>query len=148
MQVILLKDIDRLGKAGEIVKIKDGYGANFLIPHKLAKRVTSRKAGKFLEDEKRKFLLRERRLKAKAEELKEKFANISCTIAMPAGEDEKLFGSVTTEMIREAYSREGIDIDKRQIQLNERINKLGVYSVDIKLHPEVTASAKLWVVKK
>ena len=67
---------------------------------------------------------------------------------MPAGEDEKLYGSVTAEMIREAYGAEGIDIDRRQIELKEHINKLGVYGVNVKLHPEVTANAKLWVVRK
>lgn len=147
MQVILLKDVDRLGNMGDVVKVKDGYGANFLIPRKLAKRI-GRKSIKFLEDEKRKLTLRLKRLKQKAEGLKEKLSNISCTIAMPAGEDEKLYGTITTEMIKEAYGKEGIDIDKKQIQLKEHINKLGVYNIDVKLHPEVTANIKLWVVKK
>lgn len=147
MQIILLKDIDRLGQMGDIVKVKDGYGANFLIPRNLAKRVT-RKSAKFLEDEKRKIALRQKRLKGKTESLKEKLENISCTIAMRSGGDEKLYGTVTAEMIKKAYAEEGIDIDKKQIELDEHINKLGIYNLNIKLHPEVIAKVKLWVVKK
>ena len=147
MQVILLKDVDRLGKMGEIIKVKDGYGMNFLIPRKLAKRVTRMSAG-FLEDEKKKAALRLKKEKEKAEKFKEKLESVSCTIAMQAGEDEKLFGTVTTEMIKNAYAQEGIDIDKKNIELGEHINKLGVYNINVRLHPEVTASIKLWVVKK
>ncbi len=147
MQVILLKDVERIGKIGEVVKVKDGYGANFLIPRKLAKRV-GRKSIKFLEDEKRKMELKLNGLKETKEALKEKLAGISCTIPMRASDDEKLFGSVTTEMIKDVYAQEGIDIDKRGIQLKEHINRLGVYNVDIRLHPEVTATIKLWVVRK
>lgn len=147
MQVILLKDLDKLGKMGEVIRVKDGYGANFLIPRRLAKRV-GRRSMKFLEDEKKKMGLRLKRQKDTTEKLKEKLESASCTVSMSAGEDDKLFGTVTNEMIRDAYKQEGIEIDKRQITLNEHINKLGVYSVDIKLHPEVTATIKLWVVKK
>ncbi len=147
MQVILLKDVDRVGKMGEIVKVKDGYGLNYLLPRKLAKRV-NRMSVKFLEDEKRKVALKQKRVKEGAEKTKEKLESVSCTIPMPAGEDEKIFGTVTTEMISEAYGQEGFELDKRQIAINEHINKLGVYNVDIKLHPEVTATVKVWVVKK
>lgn len=147
MQVILLKDVDRLGKIGDIVKVKDGYGTNFLVPRKLAKRVT-RMSVKFMEDEKKKAGQKLKRIKDKSDKFREKIESISCTIAVPAGEDEKLFGTVTTEMVAEAYGQEGVEIDKKQIQISEHINKLGVYNVDIKLHPEVTATVKLWVVKK
>lgn len=147
MQIILLKDVDRLGKMGEIVKVKDGYAANYLIPRSLAKAVT-RNSKKFLEDEKKRAALKLKRLKARAEEIKKKLESASCTIPMQAGEDEKLFGSVTPEMIRDAYSQEGIEIEKKDIEIEGRINKLGVYSISIKLHPEVTANAKVWVVKR
>lgn len=147
MQVILLKDIDRLGNAGEVIRVKDGYATNFLIPRNLAKRLT-RKGIKFLEDEKRKVSLRQNKLKAKAEVLKDKLAATSCTIAMTTGDDERLHGTITAEMIKEAYAKEGIEIDKKEIQLKEHINRLGVYNVDIRLHPEVIATVKLWVVKR
>ncbi len=147
MQVILLKDVERLGKMGEIVKVKDGYGANFLIPRKMAKRVT-RMSVKFLDDEKRKAALKQKRVKEKLEKEKEKLEGVSCTITVAAGEDEKIFGTITTEMIKESYAQEGVEIDKKQIHIPEHINKLGVYNINIKLHPEVTANVKLWVVKK
>jgi len=147
MQIILLKDIDKLGNMGDVIKVKDGYAANFLIPRKLAKRIGRKSVG-FLEDEKRKTHLKLKRLKVKAEGLKEKLESLSCTIAVSAGEDEKIHGTVTTEMVKEAYGKEGIEINKRQIHIAEHINKLGVYNVDIKVHPEVTANPKLWVVKK
>ncbi|MEE8359523.1 MAG: 50S ribosomal protein L9 [Candidatus Omnitrophota bacterium] len=147
MQVILLKDIDRVGKVGEIVKVKDGYGANFLIPRKLAKRVT-RNSVNFLEDEKRKAGFKLKRIKGQAEKLKERLESASCTVAVTAGEDEKIFGTVTSEMIGDSYKQEEIQIDKKQIQIEDHINKLGVYNIKIKLHPEVTATVKLWVVKK
>ena len=147
MQVILLKDVDSLGKMGDLIRVKDGYGANFLIPRKLAKKVTANSA-RFLEDEKKRGVLKLRRLKEKAESVKVKLEGMSCTIAAQAGEDEKLFGTVTPEMIRDAYAEDGLELDKKQIQLGEHINKLGVYTVSIKLHPEVTATAKVWVVKK
>lgn len=147
MQVILLKDVDRLGKAGEIVKVKDGYASNFLIPRSLAKAVT-RNSVKFLEDEKKRAALKLKRLRARAEETRKKLESASCTIPAQAGQDEKLFGSVTPEMIRDAYIREGIEVDKKDIQIEGHINKLGVYNISIKLHPEVTANAKVWVVKR
>ena len=147
MQVILLKDVNKLGQMGEIVQVKDGYAANFLIPRKLAKRV-NRKSAKFLEDEKRKVGLKLKRIKDKAEKLKQKLESTSCTITVQASEDEKLYGTVTSEMISEAYAKESIEINKKQIQLDEHINKIGVYSANVKLHPEVTASIKLRVVRK
>lgn len=147
MQIILLKDIDRLGNMGDIVRVKDGYAANYLIPQKLAKRIT-RKNTKFLEDEKKKVTQRLKRIKEQVEKLKEKLESISCTISMSAGEDEKLFGTVTVQMIKDVYRQEGIELQKRQIQLKEHINKLGVYNAEVKLHPEVTANVKLWIVKK
>ncbi|MBL7068888.1 MAG: 50S ribosomal protein L9 [Candidatus Omnitrophica bacterium] len=147
MRVILLKDVEKIGSMGDVVGVKDGYAANFLIPRKLAKRVT-RKSVKFLDDEKKKTKLKLKRLKEKAEKQKENLENISCTLTMQASEDEKLFGTVTSQMIKEAYAKEGIELDKKQIQLKEHINKLGVYNIDIKLHPEVTANIKLWLVRK
>lgn len=147
MQVILLKDVDRVGKSGEIIKVKDGFASNYLIPRSLAKVVT-RKSLKFLEDEKRKAGFRLKKLKVKAEDIKKKLENTSCTIAMQAGQDEKLYGSVTSDMVKEVYNEEGITLDKKQIHIIEHIGKLGVYNVDIKLHPEVTANVKVWVVRK
>ena len=83
-----------------------------------------------------------------AEKLAEKLHNISCTIAMPTGEDDKLYGEVTPELISNFYQQEGLNLDKRKIYLEKGIRHLGVYQADIKLHPDVTATVKVWVVKK
>jgi len=147
MQVILLKDVDNVGKAGEIVKVKPGFGRNFLIPRELAVEAT-RKSKNFLENEKKKLEAKGKRLKGEAEKVKEKLENISCTISMATGEDEKLYGEVTPEMISAFYKQEGVDVDKRKIHLEKPIRHLGVYQAEIKLHSEISASVKVWVVKK
>ena len=147
MQVILLKDVDNLGKAGDVVKVKPGFGRNFLIPRELAVEAT-RKSKNFLESEKKKLATKELRLKSDSEKVKEKLENISCTIAMSTGEDEKLYGEVTPEMISAFYKQEGLDVDKRKIHLEKPIRHLGVYQAEIKLHSEVSAGIKVWVVKK
>jgi large subunit ribosomal protein L9 len=147
MKLLLIEDVDKLGKMGDLIDVKRGYARNFLFPRNLAIEITDRNL-KELEDKKRK---REQQLKKKKihmEELAERISSISCTIPMAAGEEDKLFGSVTAEHIAKAFSSEGIDMDKKQIHIPEPIKKLGVYPVEIKLHPEVTTQARVWVVKK
>ncbi|PIU42270.1 MAG: 50S ribosomal protein L9 [Candidatus Omnitrophica bacterium CG07_land_8_20_14_0_80_42_15] len=147
MKVILIKDIENLGVVGDVINVSDGYARNFLIPRGYAKNATPSNL-KTVEEEKRKAL----RLKEKEKEgillLAEKISNSSFTIPMRAGEEDKLFGAVTTEMIAKACEAEGIKVDKHNIQIDEPIKKLGVYQVKIKLHPEVNATLKLWVVKE
>ncbi len=147
MKAILIEDIDKLGKMGDIVDIKQGYARNFLFPRNLAIEVTDRNL-KVLEDKKRKREQQLKKGKIEIEELAGRISSISCTIPMAAGEEDKLFGSVTAEHIAKAFSSEGIDLDKKQIHIPEPIKKLGVYPVEIKLHPEVTTQTKVWVVKK
>lgn len=147
MEVILLKDIEELGREGQAVNVADGYGRNYLIPRKLAV-PSSPDALKILEMRKKKKLAEEGKLKSKAEELSKKIEALSTTIAVESGVDDKIFGTVTQEMIRGALLQEGLDIDKKQIIIEEPVKKLGVYQVNIKLHPEVTSSLRIWVVKK
>ena len=147
MKVILIEDVGKLGKLGDTVNVKRGYARNFLFPRKLAIEATDKNM-KFLEERKKKREHELIKVKSEMEELANRISSVSCTIPMPAGGEDKLFGSVTAEHIAEAFSQEGINIDKKQIHLTEQIRKLGVYQVEIKLHPEVTASAKVWVVKK
>ena len=147
MELILIKDVDKVGKIGDVVKVRDGYGRNFLVPKGLAVEARRRNI-KFLENEKKKLALRQKRLKGEAEKLAEKLRNISCTIPMPTGEDDKLYGEVTPELISNFYQQEGLNLDKRKIYLEKGIRHLGVYQADIKLHPDVTATVKIWVVKK
>ncbi len=147
MRVILRVDVDKLGKAGEIKDVKDGYALNYLIPKKIAYPATAQNLKK-IEEEKKQKLNKEEKLRSKMEELKQKIESISCTISVKAGEDEKLFGSVTSQHITEKLHTFGINLDKRQIEIEEPIKKLGVYHIPIKLHPEVKAELKVWVIKE
>ncbi len=147
MEVILLQDVEKLGKEGEIVKIKDGYGRNYLIPRKLAAS-SSAQVLKILELKKKRRILEEEKSKSAAKSISEKISSLSCTITIESGLEDKIFGTVTPEMIRNALMQEGLNIDKKHILIEEQIKKLGVYQVKIKLHPEVIASLRIWVVKK
>jgi len=147
MKVILLQDIEKLGKEGEIVKIKDGYGRNYLIPRKLAIS-SSAQALKIVELKKKRRILEEEKSKSATKSISEKISSLSCTISVESGLEDKIFGTVTPEMIRNALMQEGLNIDKKHILIEEQIKKLGVYQVKIKLHPEVIASLRIWVVKK
>lgn len=148
MEVILNQDIDRLGKSGTVVKVKDGYARNFLIPQGLAVPLTTTNLKKLEQDRQRKILQLERR-KKEAEELREKLANFSLTIPVLTQEQEdKLYGSITPVDVASALKEEGFDIDKNSIILDEPIRSLGIYEVSVKLHPEVSVKIKVWVVKK
>lgn len=148
MEVILTQSVGGLGKPGEKIKVKDGYARNFLIPNKLALEATSQNLQSQQQQQKKEQarLERERR---QAEELGKKIAEISCTISVEAGEQERLFGAVTAQDIVETLKwKSKISLDKRCIELEEPIKQLGVFTVPIRLHPEVKVSMKVWVVKK
>jgi len=147
VKVILIKDVEKLGGIGDEVTVKDGYARNYLIPKKLAAEVT-KGALRMLEQKKREKQRRESQLKEECERLAEKITAASCTISVDAGEGDKLFGSVTSEMIAEGLRADGIEIDRKKIVLEEPIKALGVYSVDVRLHPEVKTQLRVWVVKK
>jgi len=147
MQVILLEDVEKLGKGGEVVKVKDGYGRNFLIPRGLALVLTKSNL-KLYEDRKRREDIRLGKEKNKALELAQGLENISCTIAVQVGEGDRLYGSVTNQDIEKALRVEGFEIDKKQIEIDEPIKNLGVYTVRVRLHPEAVVPLKVWVVKE
>ncbi|MFH1245326.1 MAG: 50S ribosomal protein L9 [Candidatus Omnitrophota bacterium] len=147
MQVILKKDIDKLGKTGAVVAVENGYARNFLLPKGFALPASPVNV-KIVEAEKKKIALREEKEKREAQQLAEKIGALSCTIAVQAGNEGKLFGSVTNQDVVLALQNEGIEVDKKKIDLPEPIKELGVFKVEIKLHPEVVASVKIWVVKK
>jgi len=147
MKVILKQKIEGLGNAGDEAKVKDGYARNYLIPRALAVQAT-KSALHLLEVEKHGAERKEKRLKKGSEQLLEKIAEASCTISVEVGEGDKLFGTVTSEMIAEGLRVEGIEIDKKKIILQETIKTLGVYNVEVRLHPEVKAQLRVWVVKK
>ena len=147
MEIILRKDYEGLGLAGDVVKVKPGFARNYLFPKGVALPATPANFRR-VEDEKKKAVFRVNREKDQAEGLKKKLENVSCTIKVAAGEEDKLFGSVTNQNIAEALADQDIKIDKRKIQLEEPIKALGIYSVPIKLHTDVSATVKVWVVKE
>lgn len=146
-KLILLQDVEKFGKAGEVVAVKDGFARNYLLPNRLALLATEQNV-KTVEIEKKQKAEAQEKEKAEAERTAELISRTSCTIAVEAGRDEKLFGSVTSIDIQKALETEGIAVDKKKIELKEHISQIGIYQVPIKLHLEVTASLKLWVVKK
>lgn len=147
MDIILRQDYEGLGVAGEIVKVKDGFGRNFLIPKGIAYIATEKNKKRHEADLKQQGLRLAREQKS-AEELAEKLKNVSCTITVQVGEEDKLFGSVTALNIAESLTSQGFEIDRRKILLEEPIKSLGIYSVPVKLHPEVEGTIKVWVVKE
>jgi len=147
MKVILKEDVKNLGDLGEVVNVSDGYARNYLIPKGLAEFATPENI-RMLDRESKIKKDKLEKLKKEAELFAQKLEEVSCTIVKKAGEDDKLFGSVTTQDVQESLKNEGIEIDKKKIVLEEPIKSLGVYKVSIKIHPEVDASVKIWVVKE
>ncbi|MCX8116349.1 MAG: 50S ribosomal protein L9 [Desulfobacterota bacterium] len=144
MQVILLEDIPSLGKVGDLVKVSDGYGRNYLIPKKKAV-LADEKNLKALQHQKAVVQQRQNRIKKDALRIAQEIENLPCTFKKHVGESGKLFGSVTSMEI-EAFLREkGFEVDRKKIHLEEPIKSLGLHTVPIKLHPEITAHLKVWV---
>ena len=147
MKLLLRQDYKPLGEAGEVINVKPGYARNFLIPNGLAM-LASDKNLKRYENEKKQMFWRQEKEKRQSEELAKTLENVSCTITVQVGEEDKMFGSVTSQNIAEALEAQGYSVDKRKIILEEPIKSLGIYSVPIKLHTDVEAKVKVWVVKE
>ncbi len=148
MKVILRKDFQTLGKIGEVVNVKDGYARNYLIPHGYAYPATE-KAIKAIELEKKRQLKRIEQDRQRATELAEQLSQIQITVPMKVGEEGKLYGSVSSMIIAEVLKQEhNIEIDKRQIVLDEPIKSLGVFDVKIKLFQDISATIKVWVINE
>jgi len=145
MKVILKENVESLGTTGDTLKVADGYARNFLIPRGLAIEASNKNI-KTLEHEKRLIAQKREREKKKAESLLEKFSNIICTIPKRIGEQDKLFGSVTTRDIEKSLREQGIEIERKDIILEELIKSLGEFPVKIKLFPEVTAEIMVSVI--
>ena len=147
MKVILRQDIIGLGSMGAVVTVKDGYARNYLIPRELAYYATE-SAVKRIEVEKKKYAKQVAEMKVKAEALATKLADEQVTLAMKVGEEGKLYGSVNPMMIADELKIKGFDIDRRNIVIEDPIKSLGVFSVKIKLHHDVVASLKVWVISE
>lgn len=145
VQIILRRDVDNLGEAGEVVDVKAGYARNYLIPQGLALKATEGNLRR-LEEERRHAVRAAEREREHADELAERLEGRSVTFTVLAGEEGKLFGSVTSADIAEALAREGVPVDKRMVELEEPIKQLGVYRVSVHLHSDVRPEVKVWVV--
>ena len=147
MKVILRQDHQKLGKLGDIVDVRDGYARNYLLPRNIA---FAANAGNLraLEEEKKQSVDRQKKELHSAEKLAAELEKLSITLKMKVGEDEKLFGSVTSQMIGDALQEKGFTIDKRAIEIEEPIKALGIYTVSVKLHSSVTGKLKIWVVQE
>lgn len=147
MEVILKEDIVNLGKMGEVVRVRDGYARNYLLPRGLVL-VANKKNLKGFEHQKRVVASQKERVVKQAETLSEKLAGAALTIAVKAGEEGKLFGSVTNIDIEKALRAKGFDIERRKIHLDEPIKSLGDYEVPVRLTADVTATVKVSVVSE
>ena len=147
MKLILREDVETLGKVGDVVDVAGGYGRNYLLPRGLAVKASTKNL-KEQEHQKKLIQARLARQKKDAQEMAGSLDSVSCTISRKTGEDEKLYGSVTSRDIEEALKEEGVSIDRKRILLEEPIKKLGVYTVPVKLHTEVTGNIKVWVVRE
>lgn len=147
MKIILRQDYEQLGKAGDTIEVKRGFGMNYLIPKKIAYPAKPNYV-RMLNEEQRQKLVQQNKQKKQAELLAKKMESVSVTLAVSVGEGDKMFGSVTNQDIAEALVKQGYDIDRKKIELAEPIKALGIYSVSIKLHPEIETKIKVWIVKE
>jgi len=147
MKVILREDVEAVGQAGQTVDVKDGYGRNFLIPRNLAIPATRANLAAIGQIAKQK-TIREKKRRRAAEVVKDKIERLSLSVEVLVGEEDKVFGSVTSHDIAGLMETEGVTVDKRAIQLEEPIKALGVYTVPVKIDKDVIANLKLWVIKK
>ena len=147
MEVILKRTVEGLGKEGEILTVAAGYARNYLIPMQLAVQGTE-KNRRMLKHEKRVLVDQYAKGKREAEQLVGQIAETTCTIQRRAGENDRLFGSVTSMDIAEALSAQSIEIDRRQIELDDPIRELGVFMVPIRLHADIVANLQVFVVRE
>jgi large subunit ribosomal protein L9 len=139
VKVILRKEVEKLGNTGEVVTVKDGYARNFLIPKGLALRATTGTV-KAIEVEKAQAKVRLEKEKKASEDVAKQIESLNVVVKVKAGEEGRIFGSVTSQMVADALKANRVEIDKRRILLDETIKALGSYKVSVKLHPEVTAT--------
>ena len=147
MEVILREDIDKLGTRGQLVKVTSGYARNFLLPKRLAVAATDANR-KIVEQERQAHLRREAKQKGEAEDLSKLLSGVTVTIAQKAGENDQLFGSVTSRDIGEALEKQGYTIDRRKILLADPIRQLGEHKVTIRLHKDVTVEIPVTIVRE
>ena len=147
MKVILKDDVKNVGNMGDIVKVTDGYARNYLVPKGLAVEASSKNV-KSVEHEKRIIQEKAKKIRNSAQDLSDRISKVTLVMKANAGEEGKLFGSVTTMDIAEALKNEGFDIDKKKISLDEPIKRIGEHTVNVKIHPEITTNVTVQVVQE
>ena len=147
MQVILKKKIDKLGDVGDVVRVKDGYARNYLMPRGLVVEATPRNV-RVVETLKKQIANRDKKTTAHLRMLADKLSKLKLSAPVKVGEDDRLFGSVTAITISELLQEQGHEVDRKAIHLDEPIKTLGVHTVSVKLHPEVEAEIKVYVIKE
>jgi len=147
MEIILREDIDKLGQRGQMVKVAAGYARNYLLPRRLAVAATEGNK-KIVEQERQAHLRREVKVVSEAQELSKLMGSVAVTIAQKAGDNDQLFGSVTTADIAAALEKQGYSVDRKKIQLDEPIKTLGDFKVAVRLHKDVSVDIPVHVVKE
>lgn len=145
MKIVLTQDVENLGRVGEVVNVKPGYGRNFLIPQGMAL-LASRENMAYMDSRRKVYEAAAAKVRGEAEAIAARIASLSGSVARKVGESETLYGSVTTADIAAALEKGGVIVDKRRILLAEPIKKLGEYTIPVRLHADVTAQYKLAVV--
>jgi len=146
VRVILIKDHENLGKTGDTVDVKNGYARNYLVPQGIA--LIANSVGlKKMQEQLRLKELRNNKTLQKAREIADKLNSLSLTIPVQVGEEDRVFGAVTSQMIADQLQEKGYEIDKKHIQLEEPIKALGIFEIPVKILQDVTATVKLWVIK-
>ncbi len=146
-EVILMSEVKGLGAEGDVVRVSEGYARNYLLPRNLAAPVTEA-TRRQLEKKRKQREEQQAKDRVVAQELAKTIEQVSCTITVKTGDEGKLFGSVTALDVIGSLKAQGITLDKHQIDLAEPIRELGVFNIPVKLHPEVQATVKLWVVEE
>jgi large subunit ribosomal protein L9 len=147
MEVILKEDVAKLGSRGDVVKVAEGYGRNFLLPRKLAIEASAGNK-KVIEQMRAAAVRRSAKEKSQAEELSKQFDGLSVTFQRRSGEQDQLFGSVTSGDLADALEKKGFNLDRRKIQLHEPLKSVGEFTVPVKLHKDVTAHLKVVIEKE
>ena len=146
-EVLLMQDVKDLGSEGDVVQVAEGYARNYLFPKKIGATVTEATRRRLAKMQKTRDVARKDSLE-QARQRANTLASASCTITVKTGEDEKMYGSVTTADIVEALQKQGVKLDRHSLELEQPIRELGVFDVKVKLHPEVETAVKVWVVEE
>jgi large subunit ribosomal protein L9 len=147
MEVILSQDVASLGRTGDLVKVKDGYARNYLLPRQLALAATKENKKK-VEAVKAKMAAVYQQQKSEAEAVAEKLAKVSCTVMVEVNDQEKLYGAVSESEILRALEQESFSFERKDLVIEKPVEELGIFEIGIKLHPEVIGKFRLWVTKK